>query len=124
MIAQIDRMKKLLLFFFLMLWLQNYAQSLSKTSIIYERKDQVVMNNGRQYQVLVTKPFYEINDTSIQKYLDKDEHVLMLNRVLVLKNDDEYKEVIEWVKESLKFYVSRDIINFKSVDNYISNTNY
>ncbi|MCK8520543.1 hypothetical protein M0D21_03125 [Aquimarina sp. D1M17] len=117
-------MKKLLLFFFLMLWLQNYAQSLSKTSIIYEHKDQVVMNNGRQYQILVTKPFYEVNDTSIQKYLDKGEHVLMLNRVLVLKNDDEYKEVIEWVKEGLKFYVSRDIINFKSIDNYISNTNY
>ena len=123
LISQLNCMNKLLLLIFLLISIQDYAQSLSKTSIIYERKNQVVMNNGKHYQILVDKPFYEIADNTIKRYIHVGDHTLMLNRVLVIRNDNEYNELIEWIKEDLRFYESREIINFTTIDNYILEPN-
>ncbi|WP_109300677.1 hypothetical protein [Aquimarina sp. AU474] len=113
-------MKRILLLVFLCISANNYAQSLSKTKVIYERKDQIVLNNGLQYQILAEKPFYEISDSSIKKHLTIADHVLMLNRILVIRRDNEYKELIEWVEKDTRFYDSRDITEFKSIENYVS----
>ncbi|WP_106793726.1 hypothetical protein [Aquimarina sp. Aq78] len=116
-------MKKLLLLVFLFISLQNYAQSLSKTRIIYEHKDQIVMNNGKRYKILVNKPFYSVSDTTIKKYKQyANHHLLRLNRVLILSNDEEYIELIEWVKEDMKLYESRELSDFNLKENNISDS--
>ncbi|WP_034237770.1 hypothetical protein [Aquimarina atlantica] len=114
-------MKKLLLLVFLFISLHNYAQSLSKTRIIYEHKDQIVMNNGKQYKILVDKPFYSVSDTTIKKYKQyANHHLLRLNRVLILSNDEEYIQLIEWVKEEMKLYESRELSDLNLEKNNIS----
>lgn len=105
-------MKRILLLVFLFITFANYAQSLSKTQILYERKDQIVMNDGRQYQVLVNKPFYAVSDAKIERYKQVADHVFRLNRVLILRNDDTYIELIEWVKENMKLYQTRQPVDF------------
>ncbi len=115
-------MKRVLLLVFLCISVSNYAQSLSKTSVLYERKDQIVLNDGLQYRILGEKPFYQITDSSIQKYLTVSDDVLMLNRILVIRRGNQFIELIEWIKEDLRFYDSRDIINFTSIENYVINT--
>ncbi len=105
-------MKKLLLLILLCVIVKSNAQSLSKTYIIYERKDQIVLNNGKQYQILYNKPFYEVSDNTIEPYREFNGHVLRLNRVLTLKGKNEYLELIEWVKEkNIKLYRRRKISN-------------
>ncbi|WP_103068511.1 hypothetical protein [Aquimarina sediminis] len=115
-------MKRLLLIFCLFTVVNNYSQSLSKTNIIYERKDQIVLNDGRQYEILVNKPFYLVSDTSIKKYKQVSDHVFRLNRVLILRGDNKYTELIEWVKEDMKLYESREPINQGLDKNVISDS--
>ncbi len=112
-------MKKIILLILLFTIMNGHAQSLSKTSIIYERKNQVVLNNGKQYEILANKPFYEVSDSTIQLYKEANGHVLRLNRVLILKNEQENIELIEWVKEEvIKLYISRKLkdtaVNYKN----------
>ncbi len=116
-------MTKYLFLIFTLFSIAQYGQSLSKTSIIYEFEDQVIMNNGKHYQTLVEKPFFEISDTTIQRYIQLEDHVLRLNRVLVLKNESEYTELIEWVKDDFRFYKSRAIIDYDSKKNNASGSN-
>ncbi|MEW7278471.1 hypothetical protein ABW636_07735 [Aquimarina sp. 2201CG1-2-11] len=106
-------MKKLLLLILLCTIVEINAQSLSKTHIIYERKDQVVLNDGKQYQIVLNQPFYEVSDNTIAPYKESNGHVLRLNRVLRLKDKDGiYIELIEWVKEEhIKLYLLRGIGN-------------
>ncbi|WP_062055329.1 hypothetical protein [Aquimarina longa] len=108
-------MKRLLFLLFLLVALNNYAQSLSKTQIIYERKDQIVLNNGKQYKIIDNKPFYLVSDTTIKAHKQFKDHLLRLNRVLILSNDDNYIKLIEWVKEDMKLYESREFVKFKSI---------
>lgn len=115
-------MKRILLIVFLSLTVNNYAQSLSKTNIIYERKDQIVLNNGKQYQILVDKPFYQVSDISIQKYKQVQNDLLRLNRVLILRNNDEYIELIEWVKEDLKLYQSIELVDANLKEKILSDS--
>ncbi|GAA4278911.1 hypothetical protein [Aquimarina mytili] len=105
-------MKKYLLIVFILFSAPHYGQSLSKTSIIYEAKQQVVMNNGKSYQILIEKPFYEIADTTIQRHKQIGDDLLRLNRILILKNNNEHIKLIEWSKERIRFYQSKEIIDF------------
>lgn len=104
-------MKRIIFFVLLFtIVLKNNAQSLSKTYIIYEHKDLIVLNDGKQYQIVHDKPFYEVYDTTIQPYIESSGHLLRLNRVITLKSKNKYLELIEWVKESnLKLYKSRKL---------------
>ena len=105
-------MKKLLLFILLCSIVEIHAQEVvSKTHIIYERKDQVVLNDGKQYQIVLNQPFYEVSDNTIAPYKESNGHVLRLNRILRLKDKDGvYIELIEWVKEEhIKLYLLRDV---------------
>ncbi len=110
-------MKKLLPLLFLFFSLQNYAQTLSKTRILYERKNKIVMNDGKHYEIIVNKPFYSVSDSTIQKHKQITDHVFRLNRVLILKNENTYIELIEWVKENMKIYQSRKPINYNFMEN-------
>lgn len=105
-------MKKILLLIFLFLSSHNYAQSLSKTKIIYERKDNIIMNDGKNYEIVVNKPFYSVRDSTIPRHKQVSDHVFRLNRVLILRNEDTYIELIEWVKENMKTYQSKKLVNF------------
>ncbi|WP_108867334.1 hypothetical protein [Aquimarina aquimarini] len=115
-------MKKILLLIFIFTTLSSYTQSLSKTRIIYERKDQIVMNNGKQYKILVNKPFYLVSDTSIKKHKQFTDHVLRLNRVLIIQSDNEYKQLIEWVKEDMTLYESRELSDIYLKENNLSDS--
>ncbi len=115
-------MKKILPIIFLFLSLQSYSQSLSKLKILYERKDKIVMNNGKNYEILVNKPFYSVSDSSIPRHKQVADHVFRLNRVLILRNEDTYIELIEWVKENMTIYQSRKPVNFNFTENNISDS--
>ncbi len=115
-------MKIVLLIVFLCITINNYAQSLSKNNIIYERKDQIVLNNGKQYQILVEKPFYKVADTSIKKFVQVVNDLLRLNRVLILHNNDEYIELVEWIKGDIRLYQLRELANANLKKGNISNS--
>ena len=105
-------MKIKLLTIFLFISIYSFSQILTKERIIYEYKDQLVMNDGAHYKILVSRPFYEISDTSIPQHKILTDHVLRLNRVLVLRSDEKYAQLIEWIKDSMRYY------EFRSLDNY------
>ena len=115
-------MKKILLLIFLFLSIQGYTQSLSKLKILYERKDRIVMNDGKSYKILVNKPFYSVSDPTIPTYKQVADHVFRLNRVLILKNENTYIELIEWVKENMTIYLSRKPIDFSFIEDNISDS--
>ncbi len=103
-------MKRILLFFWLCIGFNIYAQSDSEIEIIYEYKNQMILNDGKTYKVLSNKPFYAVYDNSIQVYQEVDEHILRLNRVLLLSYDDDKKiKLIEWVKKEMRLYERRDV---------------
>lgn len=90
--------------------IKSNSQSLSKLCIIYEHKDQIVLSNGKQYQIVLDKPFYEVTDKTIKPFKESNEHVLRLNRVLTLRNKLESLELIEWVKgNNITLYRSRKL---------------
>ncbi len=116
-------MKKCLFLLFLLFSTIQYGQSVSKTHIIYEYKDQIIMDNGKQFQILTETPFYEVSDTTIDKFIQIGDHVLSLNRILTIKSDnDEYLELIEWSTDDMKFYEYREIGNFNPKESNISNS--
>ena len=115
-------MNKFLLSLFIIFSITSYGQSLSKTHVIYESKDQIVLNNGLQYKILVDKPFFEVTDPTVEKNIQVVEHTLRLNRVLILQSDNEYKELIEWTKGNMKFYESRELVRFNLEGNNISDS--
>ncbi|MFD2562189.1 hypothetical protein [Aquimarina rubra] len=101
-------MKSILFSFFLILSISGYGQSLSKTSIIYESKKSVVMNNGKEYKILKETPLYAVADTTIPlRYTFKDK-TLILNRVLLVTEDNKQKQLIEWVKGKMTFHELRE----------------
>ncbi|WP_299253339.1 hypothetical protein [uncultured Aquimarina sp.] len=101
-------MKSILFSFFLMFTIFGYGQALSKTKIIFESKKVVVMNNGKEYKILKETPLYAVTDTSIPlRYIIKNK-TLILNRVLLVKEADEKKELIEWIKGKMTFYELRE----------------
>ncbi len=112
-------MNKYLLIVFLLFTSSHFAQTLSKTSILYESKNQVVLNNGKKYTKLVETPFYEIKDTAIKKHIQVADHLLRLNRIFILKTGSEYVELIEWVKEKMSFYEYRELSDSQMGINYL-----
>ncbi len=103
-------MKKIILLILLSTMITGHTQSLSKTEIIYEYKSKVILNNGEQYSIQLDKPYYDVSDPTIELFMQSDEHLLRLNRVLTLTNEDNHIELIEWVKgTTIKFYISRKI---------------
>ena len=116
-------MNRILLIIVLCYSIPTCAQSLSKTDIIYERKDQVVLNTGKSYQIVNEKAFYEVTDISIKRFITVQNDDLMLNRVLVIRGGDEYIEIIEWTKNTLRYYESRNIIKYTNEHDYVSDTN-
>ncbi len=115
-------MKRLLFLLFILSTISNYGQSLSKTSIIYESKGQIVMNNGKQYELIEEKPFYEVNDYTIKKHLQVNDDLLRLNRVLILKNDNKMVTLVEWLKEDFRYYEYRKTNALKNNNRNISNS--
>lgn len=114
-------MTKHLLSFFLLISLCSFGQILTKERIIYEYKDQLVMNDGVHYKILVSRPFYQITDTTIPQLKEFQDHVLRLNRVLILRSDEKYAQLIEWVKEKMKYYELRSLDNYNSDSNLSEN---
>ncbi len=116
-------MKKCLFLLFLLFSTIQYGQSVSKIHIIYEYKDQIIMDNGKQFQILRETLFYEVSDTTIDKFIQIGDHVLSLNRILTIKSDnDEYLELIEWSTDDMKFYEYREIGNLNPEKTNISNS--
>ncbi|MDY8136261.1 hypothetical protein [Aquimarina sp. 2201CG5-10] len=99
-------MRKITLLVLILFSIKQYGQCLSKVQIIYEYKDIIVLNNGKQYQVTGQIPFYEIKDTSILRFRKVDGNIMSLNRILKIQNDKdkEYRELIEWTKDKVTFY--------------------
>ncbi|WP_159025662.1 hypothetical protein [Aquimarina sp. Aq78] len=104
-------MIKILFLFFLFFSFSNYAQCLSKVQLIFEDTDLIVMNNGEQYKISTIKPFYRVNDPSIPKYISAKNQVLRINRVLLLKNNEDYRRLVEWTERGYKYYEYRDVTN-------------
>ncbi|WP_299180569.1 hypothetical protein [uncultured Aquimarina sp.] len=101
-------MKSILFSFFLVIAISGYGQVLSKTNIIYESKKTVVMNNGKEYQIIKETPLYAVSDTTIPLRYKFRDNVLILNRVLLVKEADKSKELIEWTKGKMLFYELRE----------------
>lgn len=114
-------MKRILLSLSLLMSICNYAQSLSKTHIIYESKDQIIMNNGKQYQILAKTDFYEVSDSSAKQHIEVLDYTLSLSRILVLKSNDEFIKLVEWSDEDVKFYEYPEVIDFKLEEDQIAN---
>lgn len=110
-------MKIKLFILFLFFSFYSFSQILTKERIIYEYKDQLVMNDGISYKILTNKPFYEVSDLSIPQHKTIKDHVLRLNRVLVLRSDLKYAQLIEWIKDNMRYY------EFMPLDNYNNTTN-
>ncbi|MBW1298155.1 hypothetical protein [Aquimarina litoralis] len=106
-------MKSKLLLVFLALGISGYGQVLSKTNIIFESNKTIVMNNGKEYKILKETPLYAISDTTIPLRHKVKENTLILNRVLLIKEKDEQKELIEWIKGKMIFYELRSSKNSK-----------
>ncbi|MBG6129890.1 hypothetical protein IWQ47_000808 [Aquimarina sp. EL_43] len=104
-------MIKIILLLFLLFSFNNYAQCLSKVQLIFEDTSLIVMNNGEQYQISTIKPFYRVNDPSIPKYISAKNQVLRINRVLLLKNNQRFKRLVEWTEKGYKYYEYRDVNN-------------
>ncbi|WP_298539671.1 hypothetical protein [uncultured Aquimarina sp.] len=100
-------MKSILFSFFLILAISGYGQALSKTNIIFESKKAVVMNDGKEYKILKETPLYAVTDTSIPLRYNFEDKTLILNRVLLVKENEEKKELIEWIKGKMTFYELR-----------------
>ncbi len=102
-------MKSILFSFFLVIAISGYGQVLSKTNIIYESKKTVVMNNGKEYQIVKETPLYAVSDTTIPLRYKFRDNILILNRVLLVKEDNKSKELIEWTKGKMLFYELREV---------------
>ncbi|TYP75178.1 hypothetical protein [Aquimarina intermedia] len=102
-------MKKLLILLLLLPAIQ-FAQCLSDTKVIYEYRDQIILNDGLAYKVVEEKHFYQISDPSIAQHQEVGDLVLRLNRVLILWSEelDKTKRLIEWVRPSQTYYVCSD----------------
>ncbi|WP_378187967.1 hypothetical protein ACE939_06080 [Aquimarina sp. W85] len=114
-------MKKLLLLTLLLLPITNFAQCLSETQVIYQYKDQLILNDGLTYKVLDEKQFYQVSDPSIAQHQEVGDLVLRLNRVLIIWSDElgKKKQLIEWVRPSQTYYVCTDIKeDFTVADKY------
>ncbi len=116
-------MKRTLLSFLLFTSFTVFGQSLSKTHIIYESKNQIIMNDGKQYE-LVTQTRFEEN---VDKYVPQQRnilgHVLRLNRILEIKNDTKSMKLAEWSNEAVKFYEYSKNIHFARKENQESDFN-
>ncbi|WP_025739859.1 hypothetical protein [Aquimarina pacifica] len=113
-------MKGKLLLLLLFFCFNSFAQSDSDIKIIYEYKDQIILNNGKTYKVLSDKPFYAVYDNSIQVYQEIDEHILRLNRVLILDSDNTKVKLIEWVKKEMRMYKLSEVQDTDLKDTNIS----
>ncbi|TPN89093.1 hypothetical protein [Aquimarina algicola] len=98
-------------FIFLLGYVSLNAQSASRTHVIYESKDQIVINNGESYQIVDQKPFFEVHDATIRQYKNFKNYTLRLNRVVIVKNqkNDLQKQLVEWQQDNFKYYELRDI---------------
>jgi len=116
-------MKKAIFIFFLssMIYNTSVAQSLSQTRIVYESQDEIVMNNGDQYDILATTDFQKDAEKPAKSGLQIFDHTLTLNRVLVIKNNQNFKKLVEWSKGTVRFYEYREALDFKLEENELSN---
>lgn len=103
-------MKKLLLILLFIPFVQ-FAQCLSETKVIYEYRDQLILNDGLTYKVLEEKQFYQISDPSIAQHQQVGDLTLRLNRVLIIWSEelDKTKQLIEWVRPSQTYYHSSEV---------------
>ncbi|RZS90643.1 hypothetical protein [Aquimarina brevivitae] len=113
-------MNKLLLIILVCTSTLSYSQILSEDKVLYEHKNQIVLQDGRPYEILTNKPFYDINDPTIPQHKMLTDHVLRLNRVLVLRSEGKYAELIEYIKEDFKYYEVRDLDRLKLKNTVLS----
>jgi len=96
------------------------SQSLSNIRIIFESENQVITNNGFQYDVL-SKTSFNTNPDEISKQgLKIFNHNLHLNRILVIKKGQKFQKLVEWSDGPVKFYEFREAMDFKIEENQIS----
>lgn len=104
-------MKSITLLVTLVIGISGYGQVLSKTNIIFESNKTVVLNNGKEYEILKLTPLYAVSDTSIPLRHTVKDKTLILNRVLLIKEKDEPKELIEYIKGKMFYYELRETKN-------------
>lgn len=98
-------MKKIILLLFIAFPALSQAQKATKTQIIYEAKDVLVLNNGGRYEIILEQPFYHVNDPEIVHYKELDNQVtLKLNRILILRNKKGFKKLVEWSGNTIKYH--------------------
>lgn len=101
-------MRSIILLVALAIGMSGYGQVLSKTNIIFESNKSVVLNNGKEYKILKETPLYAISDTIIPLRYKVKETILILNRILLIKEKDEPKELIEYIKGKKFYYELRE----------------
>lgn len=98
-----------LIFYIIFLPIIMHGQVVSETNIIFESKKSIILNNGSEYELIKETPLEAIMDVTIPITHSIEEKTFVLNRVLLIKNEeDEKKELIEWITGTSKFYKLRD----------------
>ena len=87
----------------------TYGQVLSETSIIFESKKSIILNNGSEYKLVKETPLESaVLDFTIPITHVEAEKTLVLNRVLLIKKEEQEQELIEWITGPMKFYKLRN----------------
>ena len=108
-------MKRLFTIFVLLAVTYSYGQCLSENNIVFENDRLVNLNNGAQFEKIAEKDANSLTSTSsVNKYKEIGDIKLILNRVIILKNANGYKEMIEYVNGIFSFYEYKDFENLKS----------
>jgi len=105
----------LLLSVFLLISFCQYGQTISKTKIIYQHENDIILNDGHAYEIVKESYPFELNQNhSADNFnLQIDNHKLYINKVILLKNKNKnkYVELIEWTKGEMIFYQKRRVAN-------------
>jgi len=110
-------MVKNLLLIFLLFSTTNYGQCLSKIQMIYESADLVVMNNGKEYKIVLQRPYEKVDDPTITTYNKIGDNKLKFNRLLMIRGNNKLIELLEWKKGNYTYYESREILSINSKKN-------
>jgi len=99
---------RIFIFYSIFLPVIIYGQVLSETSIIFESKKSIILNNGSEYTLIKETPLESVMDLTIPIMHLEEERTLVLNRVLLIKKEEQEQELIEWITRIIKFYKLRN----------------
>lgn len=108
-------MKKFFTILSLLAVTYSYGQCLSPDKIVFENDKQISLNNGMLYEKIAEKNINTLSQSqSIALVKEVGDIKLRLNRILVVKNANAFKEVLEYTSGIYTFYDYKDIKNVKS----------